>query len=236
MEKPFLEAEWRKLIMVNYSVDQKILEPYLPARTEIELWSNTCYVSLVGFMFLNTRLKGFKIPFHTDFAEVNLRFYVRHKDGVNWRRGVVFIKEIVPKAALTWVANTMYGEHYETMPMKHEWAFDRGELSVQYIWKKKRWHSIKVKASQMGNEVLRGSEEEFITEHFWGYTKVGPVKTAEYQVEHPAWKVYPTKDYMIDVDFGNVYGHDFDFLSSQIPQSVFLAEGSEITVNKTRAI
>src|SRR6185436_6168258 len=122
MPRPaFLTAEWRKLTMANYAIDSKLLAPLLPYKTELDLWNNTCYVSLVGFMFLNTRLKGIRIPFHSDFEEVNLRFYVRYKDEIKneWKRGVVFIKEIVPKPALTFVANSIYKEHYQTMPMKH---------------------------------------------------------------------------------------------------------------------
>src|SRR5688572_6732605 len=108
MKKTFLQAEWRKLAMANFSVDKEILKKYLPHKTEIDIWQNTCYVSLVGFMFLNTKLKGFRIPFHSNFEEVNLRFYVRYKENKEWKRGVVFIKEIVPKPALTFVANRVY--------------------------------------------------------------------------------------------------------------------------------
>src|SRR4051812_37339218 len=121
MTNTFLKAEWRKLAMINYAVDKKLLEPYLPRHTELDYWNNTCYVSLVGFMFLNTRIKGVKVPFHINFEEVNLRFYVRYKEAEIWKRGVVFIQEIVPLPALTFVANTIYQEHYQTRPMKHRW-------------------------------------------------------------------------------------------------------------------
>src|SRR6187399_3219316 len=121
MRSTFLKAEWRKLIMANYVVDPGLLKDYLPGRTELDLFSGNCYISLVGFLFKNTKIKGIKIPFHTNFEEVNLRFYVRHKDNGTWKRGVVFIKEIVPKPALTFVANTIYKENYVTMPMKHTW-------------------------------------------------------------------------------------------------------------------
>ncbi|MBT8255930.1 MAG: DUF2071 domain-containing protein, partial [Bacteroidia bacterium] len=108
----FLKAEWRKLILVNYVVDPKILEPYIPNDTQLDLWQDKCYVSLVGFMFQNTKLLGVKVPGHVNFEEVNLRFYVKRKVGNEWRRGVVFIKELVPKWALSFVANTVYGESY----------------------------------------------------------------------------------------------------------------------------
>lgn len=232
----FLTAEWRKLAMANYAVDSGLLQKFLPAKTELDLWNNTCYVSLVGFMFLNTRLKGFKIPFHVNFEEVNLRFYVRYKHEQEWRRGVVFIKEIVPKPALTFVANTVYKEKYETMPMKHVWLNSADTLQVEYSWKKGSWNSFNVVTNNLAVAIEAGSEEEFITEHYWGYTKITDQKTSEYQVEHPGWLVYPTKNYLIEVDFGKVYGAEFGFLKTEKPISVFLAEGSEIKVNGGRII
>ena len=216
--------------MANYSIDSKLLNKYLPHKTEIDLWNNTCYVSLVGFMFRNTRVKRVKIPFHLNFEEVNLRFYVRHNVSGEWKRGVVFIKEIVPKPALTFVANMVYKENYETMPMKHSWINSEDSLTVEYQWRKKKWNSFKVITQKISNLVRPFSEEEFITEHYWGYTKVNDIKTSEYAVEHPKWKVYETKEYAVDVDFGDVYGQEFSFLQGEKPKSVFLAEGSTITV------
>ena len=91
----FLKAEWRKLVMANYTVPEELLLPYLPAKTVLDTWNGQYYVSLVGFMFVNTRMLGVKVPFHVDFEEVNLRFYVKYNDNGTWKRGVVFIKEIV---------------------------------------------------------------------------------------------------------------------------------------------
>ncbi|MBL7871786.1 MAG: DUF2071 domain-containing protein [Cyclobacteriaceae bacterium] len=233
--KTFLQAEWRKLAMANYDVDAKILEPYLPYKTELDFWNGTCYVSLVGFMFLNTKMLGVKIPFHINFEEVNLRFYVRYNDNGEWKRGVVFIKEIVPKPALTFVANTLYSENYETMPMRHTWEVNNS-LEVKYAWNKNGWNTFRVSADKMARPIDTGSETEFITEHYWGYTKLRVDKTAEYGVEHPRWDVYKVNQYQIDVDFASVYGFDFGFLKNEKPKSVFLAEGSEILVKAGRRI
>ncbi|MCK8522982.1 DUF2071 domain-containing protein [Aquimarina sp. D1M17] len=233
----FLKAEWRKLALANYSIDPSILQKYVPAGTELDLWNGNCYVSLVGFMFLNTKLLGIKIPFHTDFEEVNLRFYVKHQEQGESKRGVVFIKEIVPKPALTWVANTVYNENYETMPMNHVWKVESDQRTVQYTWKKKsKWNSFMVKASEQKFKIQPNSETEFITEHYWGYAKVNGYTSNEYEVTHPKWEVYQVNNYEIDVDFGLVYGKEFDFLNTAIPFSVMLAEGSEITVENKKTI
>ncbi len=222
--------------MANYSVDRKLLEKYLPYKTEIDTWNNVCYVSLVGFMFLNTTVKGLKIPFHTEFEEVNLRFYVRYNDNQTWKRGVVFIKEIVPRPMLTLVANTLYNEHYETLQMNHSWETKGDTLLVEYQWKKDEWNTFQVTADNQSKEIKAGSEDEFITEHYWGYTQIGKNRTSEYAVEHPRWHVYGLKDHSIQVDFGHVYGPEFGLLSNEKPTSVFLAEGSEIIVREGKQL
>lgn len=232
MTATFLEAEWRKLIMANYAVDPAILAPHLPYGTELDIYNGICYLSLVGFMFLNTRVKGFKIPFHVDFEEVNLRLYVRRLHNGSWRRGVVFLKEIVPRPALSLVARIAYKEPYITMPMAHTWLQQQGQWKVAYQWGKGLSNRLEIVTGDEVRTIDAGSEAEFITEHYWGYTRTGERKTAEYEVEHPRWQVYDTKDHLIEVNFGKVYGPKFDFLTREKPLSVFLAEGSAITVKK----
>jgi uncharacterized protein YqjF (DUF2071 family) len=238
MSSIFLTAEWRKLVIVNYEVDPALLQSFLPHKTELDFWNGTCYVSLVGFMFCNTRLKGISIPFHTTFEEVNLRFYVRYNNPVEneWKRGVVFIKEIVPKPALAFVANTIYNENYQSMPMQHAWLHNENELTVEYRWKLQEWNMMRVVTEPETSIIDEGSEAEFITEHYWGYTKLNKAKTSEYQVEHPRWNVYNVKDFSVAVDFAKVYGSQFDFLKRQNAKSVFLAEGSEIKVRSGSVI
>jgi uncharacterized protein YqjF (DUF2071 family) len=233
----FLSAEWRKLAIANYSVDPQMLEPYLPYGTELDLWEGHCYVSLVGFMFLDTRLLGIKVPFHVNFEEVNLRFYVKRFEDGTWKRGVVFIKELVPKLALSLVANWVYNENYETLPMSHQWLEQDTHREVVYRWKKGgQWQSFQVKASLDAQDMPLGSEPEFITEHYWGYARKTPQRTNEYEVTHPRWQVYTVQDYKISVDFKLVYGPDFAALNNMAPASVMLAEGSKITVEPKKKI
>lgn len=233
----FLRAEWRKLAIANYEIDRAVLEKYVPTGTELDLWQGACYVSLIGFRFIKTRLLGVPIPFHTDFEEVNLRFYVRYKEGNKWKRGVVFVKEIVPKMALTFVANTLYNEPYATMPMKHFWGAKNGNLQVEYQWRcKGNWQKMSVETSAKTSAIEVGSEAEFITEHYWGYSKINPQTTYEYEVTHPRWLQYEVKNYDINVDFGLVYGEKFAFLNQVTPKSVMLAEGSEITVENKKVL
>lgn len=225
----FLKAEWRKLAIINYEINPEILLKYLPESTELDYYQGKCYVSLVGFMFLNTKLLGFPIPFHRNFEEVNLRFYVKKKENNTWKRGVVFIKEIVPKPALSFVANSIYKENYKTMPMKNMIHEKDNELLIRYSWKDKSWHSIEIRAENKALPMEDNSEFEFITEHYFGFTKKEN-KTSEYEVCHPKWNYYVVKDHQLEIDFNRIYGKDFEFLNHQKPISVMLAEGSEIMV------
>lgn len=229
----FLTAEWRNLLMANYTIDPSVLRPFLPCYTELDTWNGTHYVSLVGFLFQNTRVRGISFPFHSTFEEVNLRFYVRYKEGADWKRGVVFIKELVPRRMITFVANTLYNENYATHPMKHTWMGSDKELQVAYYWKvRDTWNHLKAIAEKEPVPLVPGSEEEFITEHYWGYTFVNNACTGEYQVSHPSWRVHPVKSYEVACDVAALYGSQFAEAFGSPPRSVFLAEGSPIEVAK----
>ena len=218
--------------MANYKLDPDVLLPYLPAGTEPDLFAGNCYVSLVGFLFRETRLMGFRVPFHISFEEVNLRFYVQHTDSSGVRkRGVVFIKELVPRHALSFVANTFYGEHYQTLPMRHKWHRSKAGLVIAYRWRTAgAWQKIQVVAEPASQPIVAGSEAEFITEHYWGYTRLANGRTSEYEVVHPRWELYPVLRYTIDSEFAVVYGPRFAPLDAMQPVSVMLVEGSEVTV------
>jgi uncharacterized protein len=223
----FLSAEWRKLIFFNYTVSQEVLLPYLPVGTVLDTFQSQHYVSLVGFLFKDVRIKGVRIPFHHTFEEINLRFYVKRllNDG-SWRRGTVFIKEIVPKPAVTFIANTFYKEHYQTFPMRYNHHVDK----VEYELFNKKWHKMKVQFNPEKRPINTNTEEEFITEHYYGYTRLSESRTSEYEVGHPSWTQYDVLKHQCAFDFEQLYGKNFADLSHQIPKSVILAEGSEIVV------
>lgn len=238
----FLTAEWRKLIMAQYEIAPEVLQRGLPPGLELDLYHGRCFVSLVGFLFDRVRLLGLPPPFHTRFEEVNLRYYVRRPmpDGTS-RRGVIFLSEIVPKPAIAIIARRLYGEAYSTAPTAHRWSTERSEaravrhgerpLEVEYEWKHRGvWQRIGVRAGNKPEEMQPGSMEEFITEHYWGYTPRRGGGTAEYGVAHPRWEVYPVREHRIGCDFGSLYGPEFADLSSCVPDHVLLAEGAPVSI------
>ncbi|MBC7899145.1 MAG: DUF2071 domain-containing protein [Saprospiraceae bacterium] len=231
--KNFLTARWQDLIMVNYEIDPAILANLIPPGTGLDFHEGRCFVSLVGFMFLNTRVLGIPIPFHTNFEEVNLRFYVERKTADDVRRGVVFVKEIVPRYAIAAVARIFYEEPYEAWKMGHT----KSGNEISYSWQKGgNLNRICVEIGANLGIPAADSYGEFIIEHYWGYTKRVGGRTDEYKVEHPKWELFSVKNSIIDVDFAAVYGGEFALLRDQKPYSVLLAKGSEITVYKGEKI
>ena len=236
----FLTAEWRSLAMINYEVDPAVLAPFVPAGTELDEFHGRVFVSMVGFLFLKTRVGGLPFPWHQNFEEVNLRFYVRRRaegeDG--WRRGAVFVKEIVPKFFIATVARVLYNEPYLARPMRHRVEYAADATTAEYGWRHEgRWHLLSVTAD--GGEpgaITPGSEEEFITEHYWGYNKQRDGGTMEYAVEHPRWRVWPARDYRFDCDVRSLYGDRFVPALAARASSVFLVEGAPVSVRRGRRV
>ncbi|WP_183573987.1 YqjF family protein [Mucilaginibacter sp. X5P1] len=236
----FLKAQWKNLLMLNYEVDPEILKPYLPAYTVLDLWQGKALVSMVGFLFKETSVLGIKWPGHINFEEVNLRFYVKHFDGQEWKRGAVFISEIVPKSLIALIANNLYNEHYRALPMRHSiMRCCKNHTDFLYEWKLKgKWNKLGGIVNDSFKPIQPGSPEEFIFEHYWGYNTLGDKLTMEYQVEHISWQVAEVKDSIFEADIVELYGKEFAPYLSVKPYSAFFADGSDISVriaNKLRA-
>lgn len=235
MTDTFLSARWENIIMANYEVNPELLKPYLPNGVELDFYDNKTFVSLVGFMFKKTSLFKIPIPIFGTFEEINLRFYVKRVDGDTVKRGVVFINETVPYKIVAWIANKLYKEHYIAIPTKNEIEITKLFKTIKYQWKiNNKWNNISVNASKENEPMLPESIEEFIFEHYYGYTKINDLISQEYKVNHPRWHVSRVIKYSIDCDFKSMYGNDFSFLSDTKPDSVIIAEGSTVTVKWKR--
>ncbi len=229
----FLYATWEYLVMLNYEVDPAIFKSHLPPYTEIDYYKGKALVSVVGFLFNNTRVIKIRWPGHVNFEEVNLRYYVKRFDENKWKRGVAFISEIVPKYIIAGLANSLYNEHYSVAEMKHKIEIRPDGIYTEYTWKQagNDWNKIAVTGSPVLQNIAEGSEEEFIFEHYFGYNKLNASTTIEYSLNHPVWQVYPVTDFTLDCDIEKLYGKSFvPFIQHQKPHSVFLARGSDVQV------
>lgn len=229
--QPFLTAHWKHLIMANYAIEPKLLASFLPAHVELDPFEGQTFVSLVGFLFDETKLKGFSIPLHTRFPEINLRFYVKRKTKEGWRRGVVFISELVPMPAICWVANTLFKENYRYTPVTYAVNKNADSQTVQFAWKQSgKWNTIKVEADLHSKSMETKSPEYFIFEHYYGYAKKDEFQTIEYRVQHPSWQVFPIQNTIINCNFSLLYGEVFAHLQHQTPAHVFLTAGSPVAI------
>jgi uncharacterized protein len=231
----FLTAEWRNLVMLNYVVEPTLLRPLVPRGTELDTWHGLAFVSLVGFLFDDTRVLGVPIPGHRTFEEVNLRFYVRRDVDGAARRGVTFIRELVPRAAIALVARAAYNEPYRALPMRHRFEPKRADGipgAVRYEWRvANEWTTLSAEPKGDGRVALDGSQEAFITEHYWGYTRQRRGGTVEYRVDHPRWRVWTVPAPTLRGNLGQVYGAEMGAILAGAPASAFLADGSRVTVS-----
>ncbi|HET7456690.1 MAG TPA: DUF2071 domain-containing protein [Gemmatimonadaceae bacterium] len=242
--RSFLSAEWRYLVMLNYEIDERLLAPLVPAGTELDRWNGRLLASVVGFRFLRTRVLDVPVPLHRDFDEVNLRFYVRHTTPAGEvRRGVVFVRELVPRPAIALVARLAYNEPYVAVPMRSDVpaspAAEPGRLL--YGWRTAahggRWQHVAATAAGGAPAVpAPESEATFVAEHYWGYTRQRDGGTVEYEVRHPPWRVWPAAAPSLDADVAGLYGPQFVAPLAVAPSSAFVAEGSAVSVYRPKRL
>ena len=226
--KPFLTAEWRRLILLTYAIDPSLLIPHLPKGLELDMRDGRAFVSFVAFDFLNTKVKGIPFPFHINFPEINLRFYVKRGE----TRGVCFIKELVPRRMIALIANKLYNEPYEYTPMTSKSRLEKGQWIVEHQFDYGgQSHRVCFIAEDKPYFPPEDSTEFFFKEHEWGFGTSHQQKLLQYRVEHPIWRIYPLETrFDLDIDFGLVYGKKWSFLNTQIPFNIMLAEGSGVKV------
>jgi uncharacterized protein len=226
--------------VLNYEVEARLLAPFVPRGTELDLWEDRALVSLVGFQFLDARLRGWAMPFHQQFDEINLRFYVRHWTGDGWRRGVVFLREVAAMPLVACVANWVYHEHYAVRAMRQDIALPSSPVNhghVAYSLRDAaRWLTLSADITGEPTPLVPDSEAEFILEHYWGYTPQPDGSTQEYAVEHRPWRTWETTAATFTGDGTRMFGPDFAAVFRQPPRSAFVADGSDVVVREGRSL
>lgn len=224
--------------MLNYEVDPALLHQYVPGGVELDVFDGRTFASLVGFRFLHTKLLGvLAVPFHTNFDEVNLRFYVRRREGRENRRGVVFVRELVPRLAIACLARLAYGEKYDSCPMRHQIARTETAISAAYEWRfAGQRFRLDAQASGTPDYVAENGLDNFITQHYWGYSARADGTSIEYRVSHERWRIWTAAKSGFDGDAADLYGSDFAEILRRPPDSAFIAEGSAVVVHNGRRI
>jgi uncharacterized protein YqjF (DUF2071 family) len=228
--RPFLTAQWRNLLMLTYAVDPKALIDLVPVGTTLDAWRGQALVSVIGFQFLDTKVLGAPIPFHQDFEEVNLRFYVRRGTNGETRQGVVFLHELVPRPFVGGMARLLYREPYLVVPMRSK-VTPGPPPDVEYQWDASgSWCTLAARADGESQELTPGSLEEFVTVRHWGYNGEAGKNTLEYRVDHPRWRIWHVGTDRVAYHAEPLCGHELA-RELKTPISAIIADGSVVTVH-----
>lgn len=227
MALPFLSARWSNLFLLTYAVPPELLAPRLPAGLVLDMRDGQAFVSLVAFDFLDTRVLGIPWPGFRNFAELNLRFYVRRGS----ERGVMFVREFVPQRLVSWVARTLYNEPYRAAPLHSKTHALPDRVMIEH---RLRWagttHTISATGTRPPILPPEASTEHFFKEHQWGYGLTHRGNLLRYEVRHPFWQIYPVQSYHVELDWASVYGPEWALLGRMQPYSTVLAVGSPVQV------
>jgi uncharacterized protein YqjF (DUF2071 family) len=229
----FLTARWVDLLMLNYEVAPELLAPYMTRGTRLDFFEGKTYVSLVGFWFRETKLFGkIPVPFHDEFPQINLRFYVRRTTEAGDRLGVVFIAEIVQKRMIALVAHTVYGEHYLCRSVKTRNVMESEERTLEYGWRSENsWCNLAANGiSSAAHIPSPGTLEHFLVDRYWGYTAQSNGGCIEFNVAHPAWKISRCSDTAFVGDPTPEYGPEIASVLRGKPSAAFVVDGSAVTV------
>jgi uncharacterized protein YqjF (DUF2071 family) len=228
--RPFLTARWSHVLLATFVVPPNLLAPYLPSGLELDMREGHAFASLVAFDFLDTCVLGVAWPGFRSFPELNLRFYVRRRE----ERGVVFVRELVPKRLIASLARALYNEPYVAAPMTSIVVEDDESVSVEHrLSFAGRTHTMRAVGIKPAYVPEPTSEEAFFKEHHWGYGKTRSGRTLRYYVWHPVWSVYPVREAHIDLDWASVYGPRWASMQGAKPASTVLAVGSEVAVYRS---
>lgn len=235
---PFLSARWSNLCLFTYPVPPAVLEKRLPPGLELDTREGQAFVSLVAFDFLDTRVLGVGWPGYRNFAELNLRFYVRRRRSpaesaaqTPPERGVVFVREFVPRRLVARMARSIYNEPYLAAPLVSSVRDEPDKITVEHrLTFAGRTHTMSMTGSKPAFRPGETGVEHFFKEHHWGYGTGRNGRLLRYRVEHPVWDVYPVQSWSVDLDWAAVYGPEWAFLAGAQPYSTVLAAGSAIQV------
>jgi len=224
--RPFLTAEWLNVAAVTFAAGEELLRPYLPRGAAIDELEGSPRVSLVAFEFRRTRVRGLAIPGHIAFPEINLRFYVRY----GGERGVVFIRELVPRRAIATIARRLYNEPYQCVPMRC--GAEPTEDGGVEVWHRfGRGSRLTMRGAADTTVPEPGSAAHWLTHHSLGVGRRRDGTTLLYHVAHPTWALREVGDVALDVDFAALYGPQWTWLREATPSHLSLAVGSSITVS-----
>jgi len=225
--RPSLTARWSNLVLLTYEVDPALVEPWLPGGVEADLVGGRALVSLIAFDFLDTRIRGRRIPGFVDFPEINFRTYVRGGD----RLGVVAIRELVPSPLAAAVGRLRFNEPFRAAPIESRTVSMGDELLVEHRWKwKDQGYFLRMTSDQTSVPAAAEAPAHHLLGRRWAYGRSRRGEPKVLRIEHPEWALRRVRTLDFDVDYAALYGPEWAVLNGKQPASTHLAVGSAVSI------
>jgi uncharacterized protein len=230
-DRVFLTARWTDVLLVNCRVSPSLLQPYVPSGSTLDTPDaepDAHLLSMIVFRFQDTRVREMRVPTAQDFAELNLRFYVRDND----RRAAVFLREFVPAPLVILGARLFYRQPYYPARISHTVTRQDAEIRVQTRFRNHAHRgTIDVTARNTPRVPDEASVEHFIKEHYWGFHQDRRGGSFAYRVDHPIWTTYPVEQATMTIDPGALLGGAWRSVNwHEARHSVVFADGSDARV------
>ena len=236
VDNGLITLDWQHLLTATWAVHPSLLAPMVPARAILDLWNGDALLSLVGMRAVNVRVSGLPVPLHQDFDQISMRFCVRREVAGETRRGLVFVKQIVPSASMTLVDRLLYHANYVNAPTRHD--IEPGEQGwTSYEWLVgERWNRFSAVRAGAAVAPAEQSIEEFISHRPWAYSRQADGSTLESCAEHPRWEVWPAQEMLLDCDVAPLFGVEYVPVFASQPIATFVAVGSTVALNTPRRV
>ncbi len=227
MPRPFLAARWSHIVLLTFEAPEDLIRRAIPPGVEPDRWKGRTHVSVVALQMLDVRIKGWRIPGFTSHPQVNFRTYVRAAG----EPGVWFVRQFVPSRLIAAVGRLRYGEPFWPTPIRSRVLDRHGEVRAEYAVGPAAlgWH-VSVTGSHAARVPPPDSAEHYFIERAFACRARPDGKLGVFRVAHPAWAVRDVRAVDYRLDFGSLYGGEWEFLNRAQPAGAVFAEGSEVAV------
>ncbi len=175
---------WHDLLFLHWPVSVGVLRDRVPRQVEIDQFDGTAWLGIVAFWMDGIRLRYLPaLPGASNFAELNVRTYVRHRG----QSGVYFMSLDAPHRLLSWIARRWYRLAYVAARVTVK--KDTGRIDFHSTRDDPINTEFRARYRAIGTpqESPAGSLEEWLTERYRLYAADPSGRLWKAEIAHTPW-------------------------------------------------